>query len=116
MILRGYVTLSLLVGIKLWKGGMVSKRECRRLVEVFVEGFDEGVEVVMEEVGGGSFAEEGKEEDAIAVEAVDVEEAAVGEGVFGDEGGSGAGGGTETSPGAENARLVEVGKNMVSPT
>jgi hypothetical protein len=92
-----------------------SKRECRRLVEVFVEGFDEGVEVVVEEVGGGSFAEEGKEEDAVAVEAVDVEEAAVGEGVFGDEGGSGAGGGAETSPGAENARLVKVGKNMVSP-
>jgi hypothetical protein len=115
MILRGYVTLSLLVGIKLWKGGMVSKRECRRLVEVFVEGFDEGVEVVMEEVGGGGFAEEGKEENAVAVEAVDVEEAAVGEGVFGDEGGSGAGGRAETSPGAENARLVKVRKNMVSP-
>jgi hypothetical protein len=113
--LRIYVTLSLLVGIKLWKGGMVSKRECRRLVEVFVEGFDEGVEVVVEEVGGGSFAEEGKEENAIAVEAVDVEEAAVGEGVFGDEGGSGAGGGAETSPGAENASLVKVGKDMVSP-
>jgi hypothetical protein len=97
------------------EGREFSKRECRRLVEVFVEGFDEGVEVVVEKVGGGSFAEEGKEEDAIAVEAVDVKEAAVGEGMFGDEGGSGAGGGAKTSPGAENARLVKVRKNMVSP-
>jgi hypothetical protein len=38
-----------------------------RFAQVFVEGLEEGVELVMEEVGDGGFAEKGKEEDAVAV-------------------------------------------------